>query len=238
MRAYGESAPYYSRGVVIVALRKSNEALQSSFSGLVLLQKQKKEVVISSEHDWAEMPYKAKKLKLRRADTNPEKGVKRPSKHHMMNKNELRGTGRTDRQLMTKKIDFARKSGIFFIADLGVKMCGAKIFFKTHKKELIFLMWHHLNMQGLWTKFEQLNVKYEYFTNLFELPLWSQFQREVCRWVLRGSGNDLAEHRLKKPNESCLSGLGKAEAPREVVISPQNKESSYDAPKWRRGGVW
>ena len=49
--------------------------------------------------------------------------------------------------------------------------------------------------------------------NLSDLPLFGHAHCEVWRWGLRGSGNDLAEHRLKKPNDSCLSRLGMAAAP-------------------------
>ena len=76
--------------------------------------------------------------------------------------------------------------------------------------------------------------------NLSELPRFGHLRREVRRWGLRGSGNDLADHRLKKHNDSCLPGLWKAAAPRKnnCAIFPQNEESSRDAPMWRRGGFW
>ena len=54
--------------------------------------------------------------------------------------------------------------------------------------------------------------------NCSELPLSGQLPNVICRWGFRGSGNDLAEHRLKKPNNSCLSGLGKAATPWNIAI--------------------
>ena len=63
---------YYSRGVIIVALRKSNEALQSSFSGLGLFQRQTKDICESVLYmNGQKCPKKAKNMKLRRAVTNP-----------------------------------------------------------------------------------------------------------------------------------------------------------------------
>ena len=49
--------------------------------------------------------------------------------------------------------------------------------------------------------------------NYSELPLFGGFPRQGWIWGLRGLGNDLAGHSLKKPNDSCLSGLWKAAAP-------------------------
>ena len=63
--------------------------------------------------------------------------------------------------------------------------------------------------------------------NLSELPLFGQFPRYVWRWGLRGSGNDLAEKRLKEPNESCLSGLWKAAAPSKKLLFPSKMESLH-----------
>ena len=63
--------------------------------------------------------------------------------------------------------------------------------------------------------------------NLSELPLFGHLRPKVWRWVLRGSGNDLAEHWLEKPNDSCLSGHGKAAAPRKKKLFPPKMKSLH-----------
>ena len=97
-------------------------------------------------------------------------------------------------------------------------MCVAKIVSNTHQDELNFGVWHQINMQSVLTKSQLWNVIQQYFMNCSELPLADQLPHVISRWGFRGSWNDLAEHRLKKPNESCLSGLGKAAAPWNMDI--------------------
>ena len=64
------------------------------------------------------------------------------------------GKGETGKKLRRRKKKFWKKylSQKWFIADVYVEMCGAKIVSNTHQNELNFCVWHHFYMQSVLTK--------------------------------------------------------------------------------------